>query len=143
MKRLAAGELCAIFTVDVFNEGVDIPSVDTVLFLRPTESATLYLQQLGRGLRLHEDKSCLTVLDFIGRANRSFRFDRRFRALMGGGTRAEVHGGARSRGSSSHPSFGVEIARPPVGSRARCRPRSSLRYTADGSLLQSSDAGIR
>lgn len=90
VKQLAAGELCAIFTVDVFNEGVDIPSVDTVLFLRPTESATLYLQQLGRGLRLHEDKSCLTVLDFIGRANRSFRFDRRFRALMGGGTRAEV-----------------------------------------------------
>ena len=90
VRRLAAGELCALFTVDVFNEGIDIPAVDTVLFLRPTESATLYLQQLGRGLRLHEGKSCLTVLDFIGRANRRFRFDRRFRALLGGGTRAEV-----------------------------------------------------
>jgi len=90
VRQLERGELCAIFTVDVFNEGVDIPSVDTVLFLRPTESATLYLQQLGRGLRLHEGKSVLTVLDFIGRANRSFRFDRRFRALMGGGTRADV-----------------------------------------------------
>lgn len=90
IRRLAAGELCAIFTVDVFNEGVDIPAVDTVLFLRPTESATLYLQQLGRGLRLHEDKSCLTVLDFIGRANRQFRFDRRFSAMLGGGTRAEL-----------------------------------------------------
>ncbi|TNE90580.1 MAG: DUF3427 domain-containing protein [Deltaproteobacteria bacterium] len=90
VRQLAAGELCALFTVDVFNEGVDIPAVDTVLFLRPTESATLYLQQLGRGLRLHEDKGCLTVLDFIGRANRRFRFDRRFRAMLGGGTRAEV-----------------------------------------------------
>ncbi|MFT4628467.1 MAG: superfamily II DNA or RNA helicase, partial [Myxococcota bacterium] len=90
VRRLAAGELCALFTVDVFNEGVDIPSVDTVLFLRPTESATLFLQQLGRGLRLHPDKGCLTVLDMIGRAHRGFRFDRRFRALLGGGTRAEV-----------------------------------------------------
>lgn len=90
VRQLAAGELCALFTVDVFNEGVDIPAVDTVLFLRPTESATLYLQQLGRGLRLHESKSCLTVLDFIGRANRRFRFDRRFKAMLGGGTRAEV-----------------------------------------------------
>jgi superfamily II DNA or RNA helicase len=82
--------LCTVFTVDVFNEGIDIPAVDTVLFLRPTESATLYLQQLGRGLRLHSDKAVLTVLDFIGRSHRSFRFDRRFRALLGGGTRAEV-----------------------------------------------------
>ncbi|MFN3197641.1 MAG: DUF3427 domain-containing protein [Bradymonadia bacterium] len=90
VSALASGALCAVFTVDVFNEGVDIPTVDTVLFLRPTESATLYLQQLGRGLRLHEGKSCLTVLDFIGQANRRFRFDRRFRALLGGGTRAEV-----------------------------------------------------
>ena len=90
VQRLASGELCALFSVDVFNEGVDIPPIDTVLFLRPTESATLYLQQLGRGLRLHEGKSCLTVLDFIGKANRRFRFDRRFRAMLGGGTRAEV-----------------------------------------------------
>ena len=90
VRKLASGELCALFAVDVFNEGVDIPAVDTVLFLRPTESATLYLQQLGRGLRLHDGKSCLTVLDFIGRAHRRFRFDRRFRAMLGGGTRAEV-----------------------------------------------------
>ena len=90
VRRLQNGEVCALFTVDLFNEGVDIPKVDTVLFLRPTESATLYLQQLGRGLRLSEGKSCLTVLDFIGRANRRFRFDRRYRALLGGGTRAET-----------------------------------------------------
>ena len=90
VRKLTSGELCCVFTVDVFNEGIDIPSVDTVLFLRPTESATVFLQQLGRGLRLHEGKGCLTVLDFIGRANRRFRFDRRFRALLGGGTRSEV-----------------------------------------------------
>lgn len=72
-----------LFTVDLFNEGIDLPSVDTVLFLRPTESATVFLQQLGRGLRLSEDKTCLTVLDFIGAQHQEFRFDLRFRALTG------------------------------------------------------------
>lgn len=83
IKELAACEINIIFTVDLFNEGVDIPEVDTVLFLRPTESSTLFLQQLGRGLRLHEGKDCLTVLDFIGRARKEFRFDQRYRALTG------------------------------------------------------------
>ena len=55
-----------------------------MLFLRPTESAIVFLQQLGRGLRLHPSKSCLTVLDFIGQAHRNFRFDLRYRALLGG-----------------------------------------------------------
>lgn len=90
VTELAAGRLCALFTVDVFNEGVDIPEVDTVLFLRPTESATVFLQQLGRGLRLHDGKTCLTVLDFVGTAHREFRFDLRYRALLGGGTRREI-----------------------------------------------------
>lgn len=87
VRRLESGELQVLFTVDLFNEGVDIPTVDTVLFLRPTESATVFLQQLGRGLRLHREKPCLTVLDFIGNARREFRFDRRFRAILGGTTR--------------------------------------------------------
>ena len=87
VRRLESGELQALFTVDLFNEGVDIPTVDTVLFLRPTESATVFLQQLGRGLRLHREKPCLTVLEFIGNARHEFRFDRRFRALLGGTTR--------------------------------------------------------
>jgi hypothetical protein len=72
-----------LFTVDLFNEGVDIPEVDTLLFLRPTESATLFQQQLGRGLRLHADKECLTVLDFVGQAHQRFRFDLHLRALTG------------------------------------------------------------
>lgn len=67
-----------IFVVDLYNEGVDIPEVDTVLFLRPTESLTVFLQQLGRGLRLHPDKDCLTVLDFIGAQRKEFRFASRF-----------------------------------------------------------------
>ena len=79
-----------LFTVDVFNEGVDIPEVDTVLLLRPTSSATVFLQQLGRGLRLHEGKECLTVLDFIGMARREFRFDLRYGALLGGASRSVV-----------------------------------------------------
>ena len=80
-KRLCSREINFIFVVDLYNEGVDIPEVDTVLFLRPTESLTIYLQQLGRGLRQHNDKECLTVLDFIGAQRREFRFASRFRAL--------------------------------------------------------------
>jgi superfamily II DNA or RNA helicase/HKD family nuclease len=66
IKRLESGDLSILFTVDLFNEGVDIPCVDLVLFLRPTESMTVFLQQLGRGLRLHEGKTRLTVIDLIG-----------------------------------------------------------------------------
>jgi superfamily II DNA or RNA helicase len=84
VRQLRRGEIRAIFTVDIFNEGVDIPEVDTLLLLRPTESATIFLQQLGRGLRWAEGKSVLTVLDFIGQANAEYRFDVRFRALLGG-----------------------------------------------------------
>jgi hypothetical protein len=73
----------ALFAADLFNEGLDLPSVDTVLFLRPTESATLFLQQLGRGLRRTRDKAVLTVLDFVGHHRKEFRFDNRLRALTG------------------------------------------------------------
>jgi superfamily II DNA or RNA helicase len=81
-SRLVEREINFIFVVDLYNEGIDIPQVDTVLLLRPTESLTVYLQQLGRGLRLFEGKDCLTVLDFIGQAHRNYRFDIRFRALL-------------------------------------------------------------
>ena len=89
IQRLRQGQLRAIFTVDIFNEGVDIPEVDTLLLLRPTESATVFLQQLGRGLRWAEGKSVLTVLDFIGQAHADYRFDIRYRAMVGG-TRLQV-----------------------------------------------------
>lgn len=61
-----------IFTVDIFNEGIDIPSVNLVLMLRPTQSPIIFTQQLGRGLRKHYEKEFLTVLDFIGNHNKSF-----------------------------------------------------------------------
>ncbi|MEX1245061.1 MAG: DUF3427 domain-containing protein [Thermoanaerobaculia bacterium] len=83
LRRLREREVNVVFAVDLFNEGVDVPEIDTVLFLRPTESATVFLQQLGRGLRQTEDKDCLTVLDFIGQASKRFRFDQRYRALTG------------------------------------------------------------
>ncbi|WP_026726734.1 DUF3427 domain-containing protein [Flavobacterium sasangense] len=79
-----------LFVVDIFNEGVDIPEIDTVLFLRPTESLTVFLQQLGRGLRLAEGKDCLTVLDFVGNARPEYDFESKFRALIGK-TTASVH----------------------------------------------------
>ncbi len=81
---LRHGRVKVVFSVDLFNEGVDVPAVDTVLFLRPTDSPTLFLQQLGRGLRRADDKTVCTVLDFVGHHRKEFRFDRRFRALLGG-----------------------------------------------------------
>lgn len=80
---LASGTVKIIFVVDLYNEGVDIPEINTVLFLRPTESLTVFLQQLGRGLRLAEGKECLTVLDFIGQAHKEYNYQDKFRALLG------------------------------------------------------------
>ncbi len=91
LRDLATGRLAAVFSVDLFNEGVDVPTVDTVLLLRPTESPTLFLQQLGRGLRKAHGKSHCTVLDFVGTHRREFRFDRRYRALLGGSRRDVEH----------------------------------------------------
>ena len=87
-QRLVSGELRFLFVVDIYNEGVDIPEVNTVLFLRPTESLTVFLQQLGRGLRLAENKECLTVLDFIGQANKKYNFEEKFAALLSNTTRS-------------------------------------------------------
>jgi superfamily II DNA or RNA helicase/HKD family nuclease len=87
IEQLKQGNVKVLFTVDLFNEGIDLPTVDTILMLRPTESATIFLQQLGRGLRLADDKPCLTVLDFIGAQNAEFRFDLRYRALTGSSRR--------------------------------------------------------
>ncbi|MDE6432550.1 MAG: DUF3427 domain-containing protein, partial [Opitutales bacterium] len=87
-KKLVNGELRFIFVVDIYNEGVDIPEVNTVLFLRPTESLTVFLQQLGRGLRLAEGKDCLTVLDFIGQAHKRYNFEDKFAALLSNTTRS-------------------------------------------------------
>ncbi len=80
--RLSKGEINFIFTVDIYNEGVDIPEINTVLFLRPTESMTVFLQQLGRGLRLCQGKEHLIVLDFIGQAHKNYRYEDKFGAII-------------------------------------------------------------
>jgi superfamily II DNA or RNA helicase/HKD family nuclease len=85
---LAAGDLQILCVVDLYNEGVDIPNVNTIFFFRPTESATVFLQQLGRGLRRAADKAELVVFDLTGRQHLQFRFDRRLRAALGHTPRA-------------------------------------------------------
>lgn len=82
LSQLKAGALRCVFSVEVLGEGVDVPDVDTILLLRPTQSATLFTQQLGRGLRRAQGKSSLTVLDLIGQQHREFRFDERLRAIL-------------------------------------------------------------
>ena len=81
-KKLRSGEVKIIFAVDIYNEGIDIPEINTILFLRPTESLTVFIQQLGRGLRLSMGKECLTVLDFVGRSNAKYNFAGKFLALV-------------------------------------------------------------
>jgi len=89
LRDLAQRRVAVVFSVDLFNEGIDVPTVDTLLMLRPTDSPTLFMQQLGRGLRKSLGKTVCTVLDFVGHHRKEFRFDRRFRALLGG-TRKEL-----------------------------------------------------
>lgn len=82
-QRLLSGELCALVTVDLYNEGVDLPMVDTLLLLRPTQSPVLFQQQIGRGLRLSPGKECCLVLDFVGQHRAEFRFDRLLSGITG------------------------------------------------------------
>lgn len=95
-KQLQQGRINYLFVVDLFNEGVDIPEIDTILFLRPTESATVFIQQFGRGLRLHSGKDHLTVLDFVGHSRAEFSYKERYEALIGRRSRNikdEIEGG--------------------------------------------------
>lgn len=89
LNDLRAGRVNVVFSVDLFNEGVDLPAVNSLLMLRPTESPVLFLQQLGRGLRKAPGKDVCTVLDFVGQHRKEFRYDRRFQALLGG-SRSDV-----------------------------------------------------
>jgi superfamily II DNA or RNA helicase/HKD family nuclease len=82
VRQFRSGDFAFLFVVDIFNEGVDIPDIDTVVFLRPTESLTVFLQQLGRGLRHAPGKDCLTVIDLVGQMHQRYRIDRKFAALL-------------------------------------------------------------
>ena len=84
LRQFREGALPFLFTVDVLSEGVDVPDINLVMFLRPTESLTVFLQQLGRGLRHAPGKECLTVLDFVGQTHRRYRLDTKFTALLSG-----------------------------------------------------------
>ncbi len=91
LASLRSGDVKCLFAADLFNEGLDLPEVDTILLLRPTQSATVFLQQLGRGLRRAHGKPVLTVLDLIGQHRKEFRFDVRYRALTGSSHKALEH----------------------------------------------------
>lgn len=82
-RKLASGEVCVLVTVDLYNEGVDLPMVDTLLLLRPTQSPVLFQQQIGRGLRLFKGKESCLVLDFVGQHQKEFRFDHLLGQLTG------------------------------------------------------------
>ena len=110
VRRFRRGELPIVCTVDLFNEGVDIPEINTVLFLRPTESATVFIQQLGRGLRNHAEKGALTVLDFVGQQNKKFRMDLRFRAMTGL-SRSELEGAVRDEFPRLPPGCDIRLDR--------------------------------
>ena len=97
IKMLENGEVRVIFSVDMFNEGVDIPSVDMVMFLRPTESPVVFLQQLGRGLRRGKGKKYLNVLDFIGNYEKA------------GNVRTYILEGRRKIGSTFTPEDNEEL----------------------------------
>lgn len=117
-ERLLKGELCALVTVDLFNEGVDLPMVDTLLLLRPTQSAVLFQQQIGRGLRLASGKESCLVLDFVGQHRSEFRFDRLLSTLSGLSRRELVDGVENGFGSlplphpPAAPDPGTGAARP-------------------------------
>lgn len=98
-QRLSSGELCALVTVDLYNEGVDLPMVDTLLLLRPTQSPVLFQQQIGRGLRLAPGKESCLVLDFVGQHRTEFRFDRLLSRLTGLSRRELVEGVENGFGS--------------------------------------------
>src|SRR5258706_16484120 len=84
LHDLAEGSVSVVFSVDLFNEGIDVPAVDTLLLLRPTDSPTLFLQQLGGVLPRSQSKSCFTGLDFVGHHLQVIRVDRRSRAFYAG-----------------------------------------------------------
>ncbi|WP_243725913.1 DEAD/DEAH box helicase family protein [Actinomadura rubrisoli] len=130
LEKLRNGEIKTVFTVDLFNEGVDVPDINTVLFLRPTESATVFLQQLGRGLRLTRDKPVSPSWILLDTSARNF-------ASISGSPRspASVEGGLRRRSrQASRP------CRPdaPLISTARsaswCSPTSGKRSTSAGTI---------
>ena len=82
-NRLKKKEINYLFVVDMFNEGIDIPEVDTILFLRPTESLTVFIQQFGRGLRKADGKTHVDIFDYVGNSRAEFNYTDRMRVMLG------------------------------------------------------------
>jgi len=128
--RLRSGELSVLVTVDLYNEGIDLPFVDTLLLLRPTQSPVVFQQQIGRGLRLHPGKDSCLVLDFVGQHRANFRFDRLLGSLTGQTRRA------------LRDSVDQGFAQLPPGCHIHLQPRTreqalaGLRAMADGNWRQ-------
>ncbi|MGW0040034.1 DUF3427 domain-containing protein [Gordonia sp. NPDC003376] len=143
LAELRAGTIQCLFAVDIFNEGVDIPDVDTLLMLRPTQSATIFLQQLGRGLRRSRNKSQLTVLDFIGHQRVEFNYGPRFAALTGDGSPREIEedfpllpGGSRIVLDRQAQEIVVESIKRAVPSNRRAALVQSVRSTGTAILSE-------
>lgn len=111
LQQFKDGEINYLYVVDLLNEGIDIPAIDTVMFLRPTESLTIFLQQLGRGLRKTEGKERLTVLDFVGNQNKEFDYSDRFRAMLGP---TSMNVSEELKKGCPHLPFGCQITLEPV-----------------------------
>lgn len=109
-QRLLNGEICALVTVDLYNEGIDLPMVDTLLLLRPTQSPVLFQQQIGRGLRLSPGKESCLVLDFVGQHRVDFRYDRLLSSLTGL-SRRELATGVESGFGSLPPGCHIQLQR--------------------------------
>lgn len=118
-RRLDSGEVCALITVDLYNEGVDLPMVDTLLLLRPTQSPVLFQQQLGRGLRLNQGKESCLVLDFVGQHNAEFRYDRLLSTITGQSRRELIN-------SLEH-----EFSALPAGCHIQLQPQVRARVLAN------------
>lgn len=82
-NQLKRKDINYLFVVDMFNEGVDFPDVDTILFLRPTESLTIFIQQFGRGLRKAKGKTHVNILDYVGNCRAEFNYSDRMRVILG------------------------------------------------------------
>lgn len=108
IQQLNAGTLELLFTVDMLNEGADLPRVDTLLFVRPTESLPLFIQQMGRGLRLHPDKEYCTIIDLVGNYRHA---DLKLQALQGatGGTEKAKTGSGKSGAASLPPTCQIHL----------------------------------
>lgn len=133
IDALKAGTIKCLFSVDIFNEGVDIPPVNTLLLLRPTQSPVLFIQQLGRGLRLSPGKDVCVVLDFIGQQHADFNFEERYAALTrtrGRRLHKEIAGGFASAPPGSHISLDQELTTQVLRNIAQLSRTSRRRLTA-------------